>query len=135
MVQDLAGRVALVTGGSRGIGRAACLALAAKGAAVAVVCGSRMSHAEEVVQQIQSAGGRGLALKANALDAGAAKRSVREAAATLGGVDILVNNMGEMTGAPVAEMTDEMWEQTMAINLSSAFRYSRECIPAMKERR
>jgi len=135
MVKDLAGRVALVTGGSRGIGRATCLALASRGAAVAVVCGSRLAQAEEVVKHIEAGGERGLAIKANALDPGAAKRSVQDALTGLGSVDILVNNMGEMTDAPVAEMTDEQWEKTLAVNLGSAFRYARECIPFMKERR
>ena len=135
MVKDIGGRVALVTGGSRGIGRATCLALAARGAAVAVLCRSRFHQAEEVVQQIQADGERALAIQADALDSGAIKRSVREAVSGLGRVDILVNNLGEMTDGPVADMKDEEWEQSLAVNLGSAFRYARECIPSMKERR
>ena len=135
MVKDFGGRVALVTGGSRGIGRATCLALAARGAAVAVLCRSRFDQAEEVVQQIQAGGERALALQADALDPGAIKRSVQEAVSGLGSVDILVNNLGEMTDGPVADMKDEEWEQSLAVNLGSAFRYARECIPSMKERR
>ena len=135
MVKNLGGRVALVTGGSRGIGRATCLALAARGAAVAVLCRSRFDQAEEVVQQIQAGGERALALQADALDPGAIKRSVQEAVSGLGSVDILVNNLGEMTDGPVADMKDEEWEQSLAVNLGSAFRYARECIPSMKERR
>ena len=135
MVKNLGGRVALVTGGSRGIGRATCLALAARGAAVAVLCRSRFDQAEEVVQQIQAGGERALALQADALDPGAIKRSVQEAVSGLGSVDILVNNLGEMTDGPGADMKDEEWEQSLAVNLGSAFRYARECIPSMKERR
>ncbi len=135
MDKNLAGRVALVTGGSRGIGRATCLALATRGAAVAVLCRSRLDQAKEVVQQIQAGGERALAIQADALDPGAIKRSVQEAVSGLGRIDILVNNLGEMTGAPVADMKDEEWEHSLAVNLGSAFRYARECIPSMKERR
>ena len=71
MIKNLVGRVALVTGGSRGIGRATCLALAARGAAVAVLCRSRLDRAEEVVQQIHAGGERGMAIKADVLDPGA----------------------------------------------------------------
>jgi 3-oxoacyl-[acyl-carrier protein] reductase len=133
--KSLAGRVALVTGGSRGIGRATCLALAAKGAAVVVLYRSRIKEASEVVEQIQSTGGQGLAIEANVLDPGAIKRSVEQAAAKLGKIEILVNNAGEMTDVSVADMKDEDWEEALAINLTSSFRYTRECIPSMKERR
>ncbi|HXX22758.1 MAG TPA: 3-oxoacyl-ACP reductase family protein [Terriglobia bacterium] len=132
---NLAGRVALVTGGSRGIGRATCLALASRGAAVAVLCRSRIREAQGVVEQIQSIGARGLAMEANVLDPEAIKRSAREAIARLGRIDILVNNAGEMTDVSVIDMKDEDWEQALAINLTSSFRYARECIPSMKERR
>jgi len=133
--RGLTGRVALVTGGSRGIGRATCLALAAKGASVAVLCRSRIKEANEVVEQIQSTAGQGLAIEANVLDPRAIKRSVEQAAAKLGKIDILVNNAGEMTDVSVVDMKDEDWEQALAINLTSSFRYARECIPSMKERR
>ena len=66
--RSFAGRVALITGGSRGIGRATCLALAAKGAAVAVLCRNRIKEANEVVEQIQSAAGQGVAIEADVLD-------------------------------------------------------------------
>jgi len=132
---NLAGRVALVTGGSRGIGRATCLALASRGAAVAVLCRSRIKEAQGVVEQIQAIGGRGLAMEANVLDPEAIKRSAREAVATLGRIDILVNNAGEMTDVSVIDMKDEDWEQSLAINLTSSFRYARECILSMKDRR
>ena len=133
--RKLAGRVALVTGGSRGIGRATCLALASKGAAVAVLCRSRVKEAQEVVEEIRSAGGQGLAIEANVLDPEAIKRSAREAVATLGKIDILVNNAGEMTDVSVVDMKDDDWEQSLSINLTSSFRYAREFIPSMMERR
>ena len=133
--RSLASRVALVTGGSRGIGRATCLALASQGAAVAVLCRSRIKEAQEVVEQIRSTAGRALAVEANVLDPEAIKRSARVAVAKLGKIDILVNNAGEMTDVSVVDMKDEDWEQALAINLTSSFRYARECIPSMKERR
>jgi NAD(P)-dependent dehydrogenase (short-subunit alcohol dehydrogenase family) len=99
-----------------------------------VLCRSRLDQAEAVVKQIHAGGDRGLAIKANVLDPSAIKRSVQEAASGLGRADILVNNLGEMTDVPVADMKDEEWEQSLAVNLGSAFRYARECIPSMKER-
>lgn len=134
MDKSLHGHVALVTGGSRGIGRATCLELAAKGAAVALVYKSRIEQANEVVEQICASGERGLAIEANMLDPSAAKRSVTEAASRWGKVDILVNNAGELTHGPVADMEDHDWEQSLTVNLTSAFRYTRECISSMKER-
>ncbi|MBZ5516507.1 MAG: 3-oxoacyl-ACP reductase FabG [Acidobacteriia bacterium] len=135
VARSSAGHVALVTGGSRGIGRATCLALAAKGAAVAVLCRSRINEAKGVAEQIRSAGGRSLALQADVLDPEAITRSVEEVVAALGNVDILVNNAGAMTDGAVADLKDEDWEESLAVNLTSAFRYARECIRAMKERR
>src|SRR5208337_659703 len=133
--RSFSGRVALITGGSRGIGRATCLAFAAKGAAVAVLCRSRIKEANEVVEQIQSTAGQGLAIAANVLDPRAIKQSVEEAVSRLGKIDILVNNAGDMTDAPVDDMKDEEWEEVLAINLTSSFRYVRECVASMKERR
>jgi len=135
MNKGLEGRVALVTGGSRGIGRATCLTLAERGAAVAVLCRSRLKEATEVAGQIQAAGRRAVAIQADVLDPQAIKRSVEDAVSRLGPVDILVNNAGEMTDIAVADMNDEDWEQSLAINLTSCFRYVRECIPHMKEQR
>ena len=133
--RGLAGRVALVTGGSRGIGRATCIELARHGAAVAVLCRRRSKEAQKVADQIRSATGKAVAIEADVLDPEAIKRSARDAAAELGNIDILVNNAGEMTDFSVLEMKDEDWERSLAINLTSAFRYARECIPSMKERR
>ena len=135
MTKDLAGRIALVTGGSRGIGRAPCLALAARGAAVGVLCRSRIDQAEEVVRQIHADGGRGISVKADAHDPAVIKPSVQEVVAALGRVDILVNNLGEMTDGPAVDTTDAAWEHSIEVNLGAAFRYARECIPAMVERR
>jgi NAD(P)-dependent dehydrogenase (short-subunit alcohol dehydrogenase family) len=109
--------------------------LAAQGAAVAVLYRSRVKEANEVVEQIELAGGRGLAIPANVLDPKAIKRSVEEAISKLGNIDVLVNNAGEMTDIAVAAMKDDEWEEALAINLTSSFRYTRECIASMKEHR
>jgi len=132
---DLQGRTAAVTGGSRGIGRAACLALAAQGARVAVHYCSQKSKAAEVVEEIRAAGGEAFAVQGDLREADAPARVVHSAADALGPVDILVNNAGEMTDGPVESMTDEVWENALSLNLTAAFRSTRAVIPMMKNRK
>ncbi len=131
---NLEGRVALVTGGSRGIGRSICLALAAKGAVVAVNYRAQAAAADEVVAQIQQMGGKAAVFQADMADFEAPSKLVDQVSAQLGAVDILVNNAAEMTDSSVADMTDEIWEQTLSVNLGSVFRCTRAVIPAMKAR-
>lgn len=131
---NLAGRVALVTGGSRGIGRAICIALAAKGATVAVNYRAQAAAADEVVAQIEQAGGKAAAFQADMADFAAPEKLVDQVGAHFGTIDILVNNAAEMTDSSVAEMTDEIWEQTLSVNLGSVFRCTRAVIPVMKSR-
>jgi 3-oxoacyl-[acyl-carrier protein] reductase len=131
----LSGRVALVTGGSRGIGRATCLALAAGGAAVAVHYNANRGLAEEVAAKIEEAGGKSVAVGADLLDRDAGDRIVAAAEGSLGPVDILVNNAGELTTSPVEELADAVWERTLTLNLTAAFRCARAAIPSMKEHR
>src|SRR5437660_1251360 len=90
----LQGRVALVTGGSRGIGRAICQALAAEGATIAVNYRSGKAQADEVVQEIKAGGGSGAAIEADVADFEQAERLVQATIAELGGLHILVNNAG-----------------------------------------
>ncbi|MBA3793888.1 MAG: 3-oxoacyl-ACP reductase FabG [Rubrobacter sp.] len=132
---NLSGRVALVTGGSRGIGRATCLALAASGADVAVHYNSNHGLAEEVVAMIEEAGGKSVAVAANLLEKDAGNRVVAAAKSSLGAVDILVNNAGELTTSAVEDLADAVWERTLTLNLTAAFRCARAAIPSMKERR
>ncbi len=132
---DLTGRVALVTGGSRGIGRAVSLALAAHGAKIAVNYCSHQSQAAEVVEEICAAGGEALAVQADLRDGDAAARLISSAAEALGPIDILVNNAGEMTDGPVETMTDEVWDRALSLNLTAAFRTARACIPMMRSRK
>lgn len=129
-----ANRIALVTGGSRGIGKAACLMLAAQGASVAVHYRSQAAAANEVVAAIQQQGGQAIAVQADLAETDVPAQLMDQVVQRLGTVDILINNAGEMTHAPVAEMSDELWERTLTVNLTAAFRLTRACIPAMTER-
>jgi NAD(P)-dependent dehydrogenase (short-subunit alcohol dehydrogenase family) len=131
---SLTGRVALVTGGSRGIGRAVCLALAARGASLAVHYRSQAGAAAAVVNAIQAAGGMAEAFQADLIQPEAAARLVAATAERLGHIAILVNNAAEMTDAPVEAMSDDMWTATLDLNLTAAFRCARACIPLMKAR-
>lgn len=131
---NLSGRTALVTGGSRGIGRATCLALAAQGAAVAVHYHTSEAAALAVVKKIKQLDGAAVALQADLAAPGSGSDLVAATANGLGPVDILVNNAGEMTDVTVVNMTDEVWERSLTLNLTAAFRCTRACIPAMQSR-
>lgn len=115
-------RVALVTGGSRGIGRAIAVALAADGARVAVNYHRNRGAAAEVVAEIAAAGGEAVAVAGDVADAAAVAAMVREAAQALGPVTILVNNAGLTdTHKPWHEITEDEWDRVMAVNLKSCF--------------
>lgn len=135
MIKDVSQRVALVTGGSRGIGRATCLTLASAGVAVVLHYNSSAQSAVETVERITQAGGTAIALQADLLNPTAIEELVAQTVKKLGPVDILVNNAGDMTDVSVREMTDEVWERSLAINLSAAFRCARACIPFMQEQK
>lgn len=130
----LDGRVALVTGGSRGIGRATCFALAAKGASVAVHYRSHSDQALEVVDAILEHGGVAFPIAGDLADPDVPAHLVHEVVKQLGRLDILVNNAAVMTDSSVAEMNDALWDETLNVNLSAVFRCSRACIPHMRER-
>jgi 3-oxoacyl-[acyl-carrier protein] reductase len=132
----LAGRVALVTGASRGIGSAVAAALGEAGAAVAVAYGSGADAARRVVAGIEAGGGRAAALPADLNDMGAAARLVADAEAALGGgVDILVNNAGITRDNLAVRLSDEDWSSVIAVDLSAAFALSRAALRHMLRRR
>jgi len=116
----LAGKTALVTGGSRGIGRAVSILFGHLGARVAVAYARDDAAAKETVSAIQEAGVDAIALKADLEDAGAAERLVQEAEDGLGPLDALVVNHGIWKRAPIASMTAEEWDETVRVNLGAA---------------
>ncbi len=119
--QELAGRTALVTGGSRGIGRACCAALARAGARVAVNYHSSPSAAEQTVATIERAGGEAAAFGADVADSQAVDALVERVGAELGPVDLLVNNAGIFEFVPHEEATLEIWNRTLQTNVTSAY--------------
>ena len=128
---DLSGRAALVTGGSRGIGRAIALALAECGAAVGVNFRSRDEEAEAVVAAIRAEGGRAIALRADVSVAAKVADLAQLAARDLGPVDILVNN----AGVALADAGEESFDRTIATNLKSAYLCIEAFLPGMRARR
>jgi NAD(P)-dependent dehydrogenase (short-subunit alcohol dehydrogenase family) len=128
-MSELAGKRALVTGASRGIGAAIALALAERGADVAITYERSAERAAEVVRAIEGRGRRGLALQADSADAAAVKRSIDAAAGELGGLDILVNNAGIARGGPVVEMALADIDALLAVNVRSVVLASQAAIP------
>lgn len=130
----LSGRMALVTGGSRGIGRAIALAFANEGADVAVSYRRERDAADEVVRQITASGQRGIAVQADVAREGDVARMVAETIAELGQIDILVNNAGFVTLAPIETMEVAMWDEMIAAHLRGTFLVTRLVLPGMLER-
>jgi 3-oxoacyl-[acyl-carrier protein] reductase len=120
-MSDLKNRVALVTGGSRGIGEAIAIALAKAGAAVAVNYRERSQEAAAVVENIQRNGGRAAAIAADVSLAGAVRGMISDVESRLGPIDILVNNAGIAVTRGLDEITEEDFDRTVAVNLKSAF--------------
>ncbi|WP_435120826.1 3-oxoacyl-ACP reductase family protein [Amycolatopsis thermoflava] len=118
---SLDGKVALVTGGSRGIGAAIARKLAAEGAHVAVTYEKSASRAAEVVASIESLGRKGLALQADSADAEALTAAVDQAAEALGGLDVLVNNAGIFPRGTIEEMSLADFDRTLAVNVRAVF--------------
>jgi 3-oxoacyl-[acyl-carrier protein] reductase len=132
---DLSQRVALVTGASRGIGKAIALMLAEAGAAVAVNYVSRADAARQVVDAIHARGGRAAAGCADVADGGAVAAMVRQVEAELGVVDILVNNAGIALARGLDDLSEADFDRTIAVNLKAAFLCSQAVLPGMRARR
>ena len=118
---DLDGRVALVTGGSRGIGRAICLELASRGAKVAVNYNSNAALAEEVVAAIVAAGGEAAAVAGDVADSESAANLVKFTIDRFGGLDILVNNAGITRDGLLMRMSEDDWDAVHNTNLRGTF--------------
>ncbi len=132
---DLNGKSALVTGGSRGIGRACCLLLARAGASVGVNYRVESPSANLLVEEIEAAGGEAFALSADVSQRADAEMLVDETISRFGSLDILVNNAGIWRRSPIEEMSDGEWAEMIAINLTGTFHCTRAAVPAMKEAR
>ena len=131
----IAGRVALVTGGSRGLGRQAALTLAREGCVVAI-CARGAEAMEETVAELRSLSPRSIGVQADVTSAEDGRRFHEEATSALGAVDILVNNVGGTKGGRDFDSTsDEDWIDTLELNLMSTVRMTRLVLPGMRERR
>lgn len=126
-------RVAIVTGASRGIGRAIAIKLAGSGFAVVVNHASSTVDAEQVVGAITAAGDRGLAVQADVTSADEVRRLFDTAVRAFGGVDVLVNNAGLMTPAPMAQADDEDFERMFAVNVRGSFNTMREAAKHLRD--
>lgn len=130
--QKLSGKVALVTGGSRSIGAAIAKRLAADGAAVAITYSSSPAKADEVVRAIEAAGGKALAIQADAGNPEAVRAAVTKTVEKFGGVDILVNNAGVAAIAPIDQFSMEDFEKSFAVNVRGYFVATQEAVKHMR---
>ncbi len=127
----LSGRVALVTGGSQGIGREIALVLAAEGADVAI-CARRADRLEQTAADLRAIGHRVLAVTADVAVADGPAAVLDAAMETFGRVDILVNNAGKGHSKPMVDLDDGDWYESVELNLMSAVRFVRGCVPGMR---
>lgn len=125
----LDGRIALVTGGSRGIGRGICSALAAEGAAVAVNYRSGEEQAQEVVSEIEAGGGRAIAIQGDVAEWDDAQAIVQQTVDGLGGLHILVNNAGISKDALIYNMDPSDWLAVMRVNFGGVFNCTKAAMP------
>jgi 3-oxoacyl-[acyl-carrier protein] reductase len=132
---DLNGRVALVTGASRGIGRAIALGLAENGCDVALNCIRSVEGLESVGEAVVALGRRAVAVRADVSDASEVKSLIQQVASSLGPVDILVNNAGINPVRSIDSLTLEEWNLVLATNLTSSFMVSQAVIPGMRARK
>ncbi len=132
---DLQNRVALVTGGSRGIGRAIAVALAAAGAAVAVNYRERVEEAEAVAEHIREGGRRAAIFGADVSLRIAVQSMVHDIEVELGPIDILVNNAGMAVARGLDDITEADFDHTLEVNLKSAFLCTQAVLPGMRARR
>ncbi|MER3428774.1 MAG: hypothetical protein C4334_11885 [Pyrinomonas sp.] len=131
----LRGKTAIVTGGSRGIGRATAQRLAEAGANVVINFAGNQEAAQEVVRACGARGSEAVAVRADVTDVEEASELIRRAAEKFGGVDILVANAGVWEGALVEEMSEELWDRVLDINLKGTWTVCRAVVPYMKRAR
>ena len=130
--KQLKGSVALVTGSSRGIGKAIALELAQAKASVAITYKERAEAAEEAAEEIRSMGGGAMVLWLDVSSRQSIRRAIQEVIDSFGTIDILVNNAGVLQQKPFLTITDEDWRETMDVNLKGTFLCSQEVFPLMQ---
>lgn len=128
---SLLDKVALITGGSRGIGRAIALELSSRGARVVINYAKNEKLAEEVLEKIRGLGGVGMAIKANVSNEEEVKMMFEEVSSKFGGVDILVNNAGIVRDTLLLRMRLQDWQEVINVDLTGVFLCSREAIKGM----
>ena len=132
-MEDIKGKVALVTGASTGIGAAVAKAFGARGAKVVVHYNQSEAPAQAVVAKIKASGGDAVAIQADVRDSAAIKTCVAETVKAFGRIDILVNNAGSLVQrAPIAEFTDALFDDILHINARSVLAFCREVVPLMR---
>ena len=129
------GKIALVTGGSRGIGRALAVTMAQEGCDVAILYAGRKEAADETVSLLTAAGARALAVQCNVADGAAAEAAVKEVSQTLGSIDILDNNAGIVRDGLAMRMSSEDFRAVLDVNLTGAFHMIRACLPLFVRKR
>jgi 3-oxoacyl-[acyl-carrier protein] reductase len=134
-MDDLTGKVALVTGASRGIGAASAIALAKAGCDVAVNYRARGDEAEAVCEQIRAAGRRAFAVCADVSRTKEAQKMVTLVASEMGTVSVLVNNAGVARVQKIEEITEEDWNEMVDVNLTSTFMVTQAVLPGMREQK
>ncbi|MGD9589986.1 MAG: SDR family NAD(P)-dependent oxidoreductase [Pyrinomonadaceae bacterium] len=128
------GKTAIVTGASRGVGRATALRLAEGGANVVVNYLSNVAEAAETVRVCEEKGVSAVAVQADVSEFAGAQAVAKSALDEFGHIDLLVLNAGIWEGAPIEEMTEETWNRVINTNLKSAWAMTKSCVPAMKKR-
>jgi 3-oxoacyl-[acyl-carrier protein] reductase len=134
-MSELRGKIALVTGASRGIGKAIAIALAHAGADVAVNFNSQSAAAESVREEIHSIGRKCIAVQADVSKTADIDRLIKAVEKDLGPVSILVNNAGIAKILPADQVTEEIWEEFLRVNLTSVFLLTQRVLPAMRAAR
>ena len=132
MSHTLQGKIALITGGASGIGRATALLFAREGASVAIA-DLNAAAGQQLVNEITTAGGRAIFEPADVTNAADCQRVVERTVREFGTIHILFNNAGIIRRASVVELTEQDWDRVMAVNVKSIFLMSREVIPVMEK--
>jgi meso-butanediol dehydrogenase / (S,S)-butanediol dehydrogenase / diacetyl reductase len=131
-VTRLSGKVALITGGGTGIGRAIALAFAREGAKVAVA-GRRKEKLEETLREVEKLGGQGLAIVCDVAKAKDGERAVKETAKAFGQLNVLVNNAGVLHAATIEGTSEDQWDNLMTINLKGPFLMCKAALPEFRK--